>query len=67
MRWWRELRNPKLKCDCLGHKQQAWRRKVRRSAYGFNTVAEDWLQERTECSRCGEVLSPWKDIERLQW
>lgn len=65
LRWWRELRNPKLKCDRIGHDEEFRIQKVRREPTGFSfrTVAEDAIRERKVCRRCHAVLSEWEDAE----
>jgi len=57
MRWWREFRNPTLKCERLGHSMKA------RSYQGYEKSTDRWCVAYSVrgkmlfCSRCGIVQS----------
>jgi hypothetical protein len=63
MRWWKELRTPRLKCERIGHKTHvAVRRGYRKSRDTFSCyVAESVTQHRICCKRCGETIRDWQD------
>lgn len=64
MRFWQELRNPKLKCERVGHKNVTqWRQgymKPHWNDWDYRiTVVNRVYQERRCCLRCGDA-SEWK-------
>lgn len=63
LRFWKELRNPALKCERVGHKHATRSRSgmVRSKSY---YVADRVEQERDWCPRCGVAHGPWSDISR---
>jgi hypothetical protein len=68
MRFWQEFRNPKLKCERVGHKIIVeWRRgyaKPHRSDWDYyRTVMNKIRQERRCCTRCREA-GDWKVTEK---
>jgi len=62
MRWWRELRDPALKCKRLGHKYREGSRRIRRETHEFRSVCIDYEQRFKECSRCGH----WQLLEERE-
>lgn len=67
-RWLRELRNPSLKCERIGHRpvEQV------RHGYGYPCrVGSGWLggvadritEERTRCTRCGAEIEAWHETD----
>ena len=64
MRFWRELRNPELKCERLGHKRET---RTRRGMVLSNSryVADRVEQECEWCPRCGVTHNPWRDVSRV--
>jgi hypothetical protein len=63
MRFLRELRNPALKCERVGHKHQARTRQGMVRSSG-RYVADSVEQERDWCPRCGLAHDEWRDISR---
>lgn len=63
-RWWREMREPKLKCERLGHKRKTYRREgiVKPGTFDFGVVALSVLEECSVCHRCGDH-SGWNRIK----
>lgn len=62
-RWWKELRNPALKCERVGHRTDTRTRNGMVASNGYY-VADRVEQEREYCSRCGHTHGPWRDISR---
>lgn len=58
MRFWREFRHPRLKCDRVGHKDQTKRVRIRKEESGYRVVAADYMADLTTCKRCGRRLKP---------
>ena len=68
MRFWNEFRNPKLKCERVGHKNQIeWREGYLKPKWGdlnySYTVMNDVHQERRCCARCGDA-DEWVTTKR---
>lgn len=62
-RWFKERRNPGLKCERVGHDEKT---EVRR---GYTTskwgVADQVYQTRQKCLRCGKGLTEWTEKDRI--
>lgn len=63
-RWWKEMREPGLKCDRIGHKAETRTRRGMVRSKSWNYVADRVEQERLWCPRCGLAHGEWKDISR---
>jgi len=66
MRFWRELRNPALKCVRIGHKPGIeFRRGYRRPQEHRYYVCDGVTEERDVCLRCKVALTgDWRQTER---
>lgn len=64
--FWRELRNPALKCKRVGHKDVTDRVKIRRESRERGEVVADYMADITKCSRCGRELPP-ENEEKVDW
>ena len=67
MRWFREFRNPSLRCERVGHKPVIeWRRGLLppKVTGFFGGVADRVRQERHVCARCGAELKAWETTQR---
>ena len=65
MRWWKELSNPALKCNRLGHiERREMRSGMRHTTWDerHRGVCIAFKNERTVCRRCGEQLDAPKEI-----
>lgn len=58
MRWFKEWRNPKLKCDRLGHNTKIVTKRIRRRSFGYMEIVTDLDAEFTVCRRCGFTVGP---------
>ncbi len=56
MRWWKELRDPALKCERVGHKYKDSTRRIRREVHEHRIVCRDYEQQIRTCSRCGHRM-----------
>jgi len=62
MRFWNELRNPKLKCERVGHKRQT---RTRNGMVRSNYYVADCVEQKREwCPRCGLAHGGWEDVSR---
>lgn len=50
-------------CHLEGHDAAQYQRKGTRRSYHWSYVAESVTQTRDQCTRCGEGLTPWTDVE----
>lgn len=67
MRWIREMQNPALKCERLGHRLAVlWRKGLvhpHRSTR-WRSVADKVTQEKVACLRCGQDQTDWVVVKR---
>lgn len=65
-RFFREFRNPSLKCERVGHIRIIEEREgyVWPANTPFSHVADSCDQQRVICSRCDQELEPWKETDR---
>lgn len=65
-RWFRELRDPALKCERVGHRLAVlWRRGlVHPHRSSFRSVADNVTQEKVSCTRCGLDHTDWVVVKR---
>jgi hypothetical protein len=63
MRFWKELRNPALKCERIGHKHATRTRSGMVWSKG-HYVADRVEQECDWCPRCGIAHGEWRDLSR---
>lgn len=69
MRWWREFKNPALKCERVGHslgtEVRAGFVKPER-ADGYSYICMGVTQRRLACIRCRAPMGDWTDSGRRQ-
>lgn len=64
MRWFREMRQPALKCERLGHDVAVETRTGWTSSESWSHVMDKVRQERRACRRCGAILGDWVTVDR---
>lgn len=67
MRWWKEFRDPSLKCARVGHTERKRYRTgyVRPKDWG-RYICEKVTQEAPCCRRCGLLLGEFQDVGSRQ-
>lgn len=66
MRWWKEFRNPGLKCKRVNfHPERVERRETYRDPqYRASCIADECTETRVVCGHCGKEISPWTIMRR---
>jgi hypothetical protein len=65
MRWLKELLDPALKCQRVGHSPRHQTRGVyERPKYSYRAVADNVLEQKCACGRCGHVVEDWHEVDR---
>ena len=64
MRFWREYKDPGLKCERVGHREDVqWRRGVRKLNNTFGTPYRGFTAKRRACYRCKAGFTAWVDSD----
>lgn len=64
MKWIKELFNPALKCERVGHTPKTETVRYRKRANDGLTICNDYKAKRDRCSRCGTTLTDFYDEKK---
>jgi len=63
----KELFNPALKCDRIGHIYIIQSKTIRKTSSAYRTVVDDYIAQFNVCDRCGHIVGEPFNLVHVDW